>query len=60
MKPRGRAEPLVLLAAGAVLLAASGIHPRDRLLLVDLVAGENRRQVLHTHRLPEDLRETVA
>lgn len=30
MKPRGRAEPLVLLAAGAVLLAASGIHPRDR------------------------------
>jgi putative membrane protein len=30
MKPRGRAEPLALLAAGAVLLAASGIHPRDR------------------------------
>jgi uncharacterized membrane protein YjdF len=30
MKPRGRAEPLVLLAAAAALLAASGIHPRDR------------------------------
>ena len=30
MKPLRRAEPLVLLAVGAVLLVASGIHPRDR------------------------------
>ncbi|MDQ2979492.1 MAG: DUF2238 domain-containing protein, partial [Acidobacteriota bacterium] len=29
-KPLRRAEPFVLLAAGAVLLVASGIHPRDR------------------------------
>jgi hypothetical protein len=31
MKPRGRAEPLVLLGAGAALLAASGIHSRNRI-----------------------------
>ena len=50
MKPRGRAEPLVLLGAGAVLLVASGIHPRDRFTWSLEIAGRKILRVLRDGR----------